>query len=679
MKKLFVALMIALVLCGNASAAEKAWRYKDSDTDCTALTSGKESDLCYQKDTQEMYKCVPTSGDCDTPAEWILVSGGLSGQTINYVPKADSATTLTPSAIVDVAGNVGIGNIMPAEKLDVIGNVKAYSFISNSGSGSFTSSNADGFGFDTDNDAVNEIFFSSGGRIGINQLSPAASIDLQGEGTTGTALKVSNSTPVTLMSVANTGTVNIGDGTLSGYVTINNSSAGPLVINSTQAYTSNGNIFQLRSNPTGNGPPVSGNAIAGIWFQACSDTATCKNVTGADITAKVTGTWTAYDDSYTSLNFSTAAGSTTRVLRLIINSDGKIGIGPSTTPGALLDINNATDPNMRFTRTDTTATDNDKIGEIEFYNNDSDLTTQNLYAKIRVEAQQTVSTDAAAGDMIFYTTGTSAGGSPIEALRITSGQLLDLANPLGFTEGGTGLTTASDDQVLVSSGTAWVAKSISDCDDSGGNHLNYDTATNAFSCGTTSSGGGGGGTWGSITGTLSAQTDLNTELGLKAPLDSPTFTTFLKLPNSANPTVDAAGKIAVDTSATTGSALRFYGDATYTLPAYQRMSFTIEATTASSDYELGSFPANITIRAIRVFQVGATNVVGGLQECDANGASCSAVDSDITATTTTATDDGSLTNPTIDANDQLQWLTSSVSGTNTRTVVTIYYTYDAVN
>lgn len=38
-------------------------------------------------------------------------------------------------------------------------------------------------------------------------------------------------------------------------------------------------------------------------------------------------------------------------------------------------------------------------------------------------------------------------------------------------------------------------------------------------------GGSGGGTWGSITGTLSAQSDLNTALGLKAPLISPSFTT----------------------------------------------------------------------------------------------------------------------------------------------------------
>lgn len=50
------------------------------------------------------------------------------------------------------------------------------------------------------------------------------------------------------------------------------------------------------------------------------------------------------------------------------------------------------------------------------------------------------------------------------------------------------LFTFVDDSVMLGSGTAYEPKAIPDCDDSGGNHLNYDTATNAFSCGT--SGGG---------------------------------------------------------------------------------------------------------------------------------------------------------------------------------------------
>jgi len=63
---------------------------------------------------------------------------------------------------------------------------------------------------------------------------------------------------------------------------------------------------------------------------------------------------------------------------------------------------------------------------------------------------------------------------------------------IAFNKGGTGLTSAADDTTLVSSGSAWVATAVPNCTDTGGNHLNYATATNAFSCGT--SGGGSGAT-----------------------------------------------------------------------------------------------------------------------------------------------------------------------------------------
>lgn len=47
-----------------------------------------------------------------------------------------------------------------------------------------------------------------------------------------------------------------------------------------------------------------------------------------------------------------------------------------------------------------------------------------------------------------------------------------------------GRFTIADDAVLVGTGTTTASKAIPDCDDSAGQHLNYDTATNAFSCGT---------------------------------------------------------------------------------------------------------------------------------------------------------------------------------------------------
>ncbi len=64
----------------------------------------------------------------------------------------------------------------------------------------------------------------------------------------------------------------------------------------------------------------------------------------------------------------------------------------------------------------------------------------------------------------------------------------------------TGLVAASDDQTIVSSGSAFVAKTLPDCTDTGGNHLNYTQGTNAFSCGTS---GGGTGTV-TATGTLTS-------------------------------------------------------------------------------------------------------------------------------------------------------------------------------
>ncbi len=63
---------------------------------------------------------------------------------------------------------------------------------------------------------------------------------------------------------------------------------------------------------------------------------------------------------------------------------------------------------------------------------------------------------------------------------------------------------------------------------------------------------GGGGTWGSITGTLSNQTDLQTALNLKAPLSSPSFTT---------PNIGAAQGTTLALSATTSLLLGTQGSA----------------------------------------------------------------------------------------------------------------------
>lgn len=57
----------------------------------------------------------------------------------------------------------------------------------------------------------------------------------------------------------------------------------------------------------------------------------------------------------------------------------------------------------------------------------------------------------------------------------------DVTGTLPFGNGGTGLNAAADDTVMVSSGAAWVAKTVPDCNGTT-KALNYTQSTNTFSC-----------------------------------------------------------------------------------------------------------------------------------------------------------------------------------------------------
>lgn len=77
--------------------------------------------------------------------------------------------------------------------------------------------------------------------------------------------------------------------------------------------------------------------------------------------------------------------------------------------------------------------------------------------------------------------GNAAGNPSFGAVSLTT----DVSGTLPVANGGTNLTAATDDDTMVGNGTTWQSKAIPDCDDTSGNHLNYDTTTNTFSCGTT--------------------------------------------------------------------------------------------------------------------------------------------------------------------------------------------------
>lgn len=151
--------------------------------------------------------------------------------------------------------------------------------------------------------------------------------------------------------------------------------------------------------------------------------------------------------------------------------------------------------------------------------------------------------------------------------------------------------------------------------------------------------------------------------------------TSLRVPSASSPTVAAAGAIGVDT---TNDQLKYYGASTRVLSPTFSKSFTIIAPVSTDDYPVWRTPYAITITGIHVLTIGGTNVVGGLDEADANGINVVAVDSDITGTAASnVNDDGSLTNPTIASGVYLNWHTTSVSSTPTSVTVTYDYTIDA--
>lgn len=151
----------------------------------------------------------------------------------------------------------------------------------------------------------------------------------------------------------------------------------------------------------------------------------------------------------------------------------------------------------------------------------------------------------------------------------------------------------------------------------------------------------------------------------------------LEIPNGAGgTTVDAAGEATIDTTSRT---LNFHdGTAEVVLNPVESLSFVIENPVATDDLAFYRMRSAVTLIETDYLCVGGTNWVGQVQEADANGASPADTQSaDSTATAGTNVQVTSYSNATIDAGDYLYLKTTSISGTPTSLVVTIYFRQDA--
>lgn len=102
---------------------------------------------------------------------------------------------------------------------------------------------------------------------------------------------------------------------------------------------------------------------------------------------------------------------------LTVLAGGDVGLG-TPTPGAQLDVMRTTGGVVRISRNDTSIVANDVLGKIEFYGNDTDLSTQNIFGNIEVQAQAAIASDAAFSKMLFRTTGPGTATTPVERLGL---------------------------------------------------------------------------------------------------------------------------------------------------------------------------------------------------------------------------------------------------------------------
>jgi hypothetical protein len=109
---------------------------------------------------------------------------------------------------------------------------------------------------------------------------------------------------------------------------------------------------------------------------------------------------------------------------------GNVEMGTSTpvTSSTDLTVAETTGGIETLYRNDQTLTIGETLGQLNFGGRDVQLTTQQIGANIEAQASQNITTDALATNLIFRTTGTTVGGSPVEAMRITSGQLVGINN-----------------------------------------------------------------------------------------------------------------------------------------------------------------------------------------------------------------------------------------------------------
>lgn len=366
-----------------------------------ARITGLTANECVQTSTGGLL--TTTGAACGSGGGGVGV-GTVNPGVVGSIPYYLASTTVDDSPVLFTDGsNVGVGTTGPTSKLQVSGTVTATAF---SGDGSALTGLPSASGW-TDG-GTNVYTTTTTDKVGIGTTTPTTTVEI---------VKQSSSAPLMVSStatgdgdyliVASTG--NVGVGTINPETTLNVRSAtssGFKVTNSFSSSSTQGGTVQLVSDD--GAALVQGDRMGGIIAGGSADTADTV-VSGAAVTMFADGTLSASSAPSEVRIETSPSGSTTRVARVYVKSDGTVGIG-TANPQSVLQVSGDT-----------------KIGNGTFNNASAN---EDLYVEGNLEVDGTLMGD----------------GSGLINLASTSG---------GWSDGGTNVyTSTTTDTVGIGTTTA---------------------------------------------------------------------------------------------------------------------------------------------------------------------------------------------------------------------------------
>jgi hypothetical protein len=219
--------------------------------------------------------------------------------------------------------------------------------------------------------------------------------------------------------------------------------AGQGVVTTSGSGSVTGAIVGLYAQVQNGGTVVLSNGT-GLNIDSATNAGTYTNNRGVVVAAQTAGS----NNTYILLGTGTSPSGNWTIHATTTNNSalaGGLTVGATSAPVGTLNPVSTTGAIVTIARNDTSVDSGDTIGLIQFWGNDTQLSTQNIFANIEVQAAQTITTDAAAGKLIVRVTGTGAGGSPVEQFNLIDGTLTlkDALNIAVNTSTGTKIGTAT--------------------------------------------------------------------------------------------------------------------------------------------------------------------------------------------------------------------------------------------